>query len=408
MTANPVQPEAVPAGLLRRYLRLKGWKPAASSPRAAKAIPAEFQGFAATMSAARGTNVRGNFDIWELREPGAGAVQVMVPTTDTDPDHLERIERAIQTIATVEQRAPDLVAASARAVGFDMFNSRIPDALVFDDSIALQIAAKYIDDIQELLAATATTEIEPLAFYGRAKKDAVDFARNCRFAHTFRGSFGFTIESPVEENNTPALPTLDENPPFERKVMQRFARGVRAACMAVDTNDLKPITEGVRDGFSANACEKFAQLIADTSPGGLTMSFSFSPEWRTSEDFTEALEFKVDARHAEATRLAAKALRDKPFSRPEIIKGRIVNLHNETDPTDLLHTAGEREITVHWMSFDLDDIDVHIALTPEQYLLAYEAHGRAKEVTATGTLERKGREWVLADVTSFVTENAPP
>jgi hypothetical protein len=38
------------------------------------------------------------------------------------------------------------------------------------------------------------------ATYPRAMPGALKYADNCRFGHTFRGSFGFTIESPIEEN----------------------------------------------------------------------------------------------------------------------------------------------------------------------------------------------------------------
>jgi hypothetical protein len=401
MIDNAVQPEAVPVGLLRRYLRAQGWQRGSSGRKAAPTIPAQFQKLAATLQAVRGMSARGGFDIWELRDQGGDPIQVMVPTNTQAPEFLERIERAINIIATVEQRPPDRVAASIRGVGFDLVHSKVPDSLVFDDSIALAIASNYIADIQELLTATANTEIQPTAFYPRAKKGAIEYANSCRFGHTFRGSFGFTIESPIEENSTPMLPEIPESPPFERRVIQRLARGVRAAVQAVETNDIRPIVDSMPQGFGANACEKFAKLIVDTSPGGLTMSFAFSPEWRAADEFTGTVEYRVDARHAEITLTAAKALRNKPFSRPEKIKGRIVNLYNETDPNDLLHTDGEREITVHWQSEDLGDIDVHIVLTPEEYLRAYEAHGKGQEVSSAGTLERKGRNWILTSLTQF-------
>jgi hypothetical protein len=71
---------------------------------------------------------------------------------------------------------------------------------------------------------------------------------------------------------------MEAEPPFERRVIQRLARGVMAACKAVDTSDIQSVVEGVSTGFGANPWEKFTKLIKDTSLGGLTMSFSFSPE----------------------------------------------------------------------------------------------------------------------------------
>jgi len=43
-------------------------------------------------------------------------------------------------------------------------------------------------------------------------------------------------------------------------VIQRLARGVGAVCRAVEAEDEKWVVEDVERGFSANACEQFADL----------------------------------------------------------------------------------------------------------------------------------------------------
>jgi hypothetical protein len=67
------------------------------------------------------------------------------------------------------------------------------------------MAANYIAGVKTLLAATATTEMHPLPHFLRVRKEATDYAETCQFAHTFRGSFGFTIESPVCPNVAPTF-----------------------------------------------------------------------------------------------------------------------------------------------------------------------------------------------------------
>jgi hypothetical protein len=62
---------------------------------------------------------------------------------------------------------------------------------------------------------------------------------------------------------------------------------------------------------------------------------------------------------------------------------------------------GDREITVQWESDDLGEIDVRIPLTPADYLRAVEAHGKGREVSISGTLERRGRLWVLTSLSEF-------
>jgi hypothetical protein len=62
--------------------------------------------------------------------------------------------------------------------------SRVPDAMVRDDTINLEVAINYITGLKSLLAATATTEIQPDPFFLRVKKEAAEYADRCRFAHT--------------------------------------------------------------------------------------------------------------------------------------------------------------------------------------------------------------------------------
>jgi hypothetical protein len=65
---------------------------------------------------------------------------------------------------------------------------------------------------------------------------------------------------------------------------------VGAVYRAAEQDDTKPITDTVSTGFSANACEQFANPIEDTSPGGMRIAFAFSPEWQISPGLMMAAE----------------------------------------------------------------------------------------------------------------------
>ena len=194
---------------------------------------------------------------------------------------------------------------------------------------------------------------------------------------------------------------MQEPPPFERLVIQRLARGVQAVCNAVDNDDEKWLVEDVKQGFSANACEHFADLIESTSAGGLEISFAFSPEWIAPSELTSRQSFRVGARHVEASRSAAKTLRSKPVSRPEKVVGRVIRLESEVNPSDLLNQKGTRQIVVQWASADLGNIQVRISLIAGDYLQAVEAHRAGKPVVASGTLEQTGQRFALKNPTDF-------
>ena len=172
-------------------------------------------------AAARGTSTRaGLVELWRSREDD---FQVLLPGAVTSSAARERIDSAVKTIASYEQRTPEEVTASIRAIGFDRVLSRVPDSMVVDDSVHLVNAASFITYIRELLAATYTTQMQPAAFYQRVRPEAVRYADRCRFGHTFRGSFGFTVEiAPDRECLSPAA--ADGGSAADR------AQGHRAAC----------------------------------------------------------------------------------------------------------------------------------------------------------------------------------
>jgi hypothetical protein len=394
---------AVPLGLLRRYLLANHWR-RIDAPRPPP-LPAHLQKMAASFMGGRVGGER-NFDLYVLSAPDQQDIELVVPRRIDDVDFRMRMESVLETLCALTGLDQGAMITEIRAIGFDLVQSKIPSNLVLDDSVQLEIAASYIDNIRELLAATATTELDPTPFYPRAVPAATKYADACRFGHTFRGSFGFTIESPIDEKPPQLTLEIGENPPFERRVIQRLARGVVATCRAVDTGDIRPLVESVSTGFGANACERFAKLIEDTSPGGLTMSFSFSPEWKADPEIAAASEYVVDRRHIEVSRSAAKTMREEPAARPEVIVGGISDLHSD-DPENLMDSKSGRRITVRWFN-GTREVNVLIPLSPADYKVASDAHITGRQIRVSGTLSQERRSLTLRDAKDLTAIEPPP
>jgi hypothetical protein len=236
MSLEPrTDPEAVPLGLLRRYLTARGWRRPETQRPVPSALMQNSEISHAFLQARPGG--RRNFDLYVLSDGGADDIEIVLPREQTGTDFLRRIEGAIQTLCDVEGKEPEKIITAIRMIGYDVVRSRIPNALVHEDTIYLEVAENYIGGLRSLLAATATTEIQPDPFFLRVRREAMEYADRCRFGHTFRGSFGFTIESPVSPNNEPTLPQIDQPKPFERRVIARLARGIRSVCESVRTDD---------------------------------------------------------------------------------------------------------------------------------------------------------------------------
>jgi hypothetical protein len=386
----------VPLGLLRRYLSFRGWRQPTRVATAGSALDGDTYADVFFRERAKGQR---NVDLYVLSEEGQEDLELAVPRTLETHDAGRRLEGAIETLSQLEGRDRIQVIADVRSIGFDVVRSRIPDELVFEDTIHLDQAVSYTANMKKLLAASATTEISPDVHFFRVKKEATQYAEQCRFGHTFKGSFGFTIESPVAPNQEPVFPGMEQAPPFERRVIQRLAQGISVVQRAVRAGDPALVVRGFEAGFSANMCEEFAELVEETAPSGLSFGFAFSPEWPAPE-FGELW---VGPQHVEMLRIAAKTMREQPTMQPLELFGRIVRLQNQADPQDLLDETHEREIVVYWKSEEYGDLNVRIGLAPSDYLAAVEAHLRGRSVRAAGRLERRGRLWWLVEVTHFST-----
>jgi hypothetical protein len=308
----------------------------------------------------------------------------------------------INALSAIEDRSELDIARAIREVAFDVVRSRIPDTLVVDDSIRLEIAQSFVSGIRNVLAAAANTELDPLPYYLRTKKEASEYANRCRFGHTFRGSFGFTVESPLEPNSQSVLPGFEAAPPFERRVIQRLVRGLKSVSAAVLANSTDPITDSIQTGFSANVCEQLATLVDGTSPSGIIFDFSFSPEWKgTRTDPAKEEHFELARPQVEVIRNAASVLRARVTSWQETVFGRVIRLASQADPSDLTDMMAEREVAILWSSEATGDITVRASLSPSDYLQAVEAHATGRPVEVSGTLERRGRRWVLINPSAF-------
>lgn len=401
---NPYSQDArirdVPIGLLRRYLSARGWASTTPPPLEPVRVDALVDSPAARAMQRRQGVARRAFDVFINPDAALSGVELIVPLDRSAPGADVQIASVVSSLAEIERSPVAAMADAINGIGYDIVRSRIPDIHVRDNSIRLERARSFLNGMREVLAAAATTEIDPQPYFQRVKKEAADFADGCRLAHTFQGSFGFVLESPLD---APAQQSFNgiEVAPFERRVMERFSRGLHVIALAASKDDPGIIVESAHRAFGANACEQFADMVQSTSYEELAIEVNFSPEWDRPSGLSRTEQYVVGPRHVDVTRAAAKELRDRPQAWDEVVVGRVVQLASHMDPSDLFDVVGEREVVVQWASENLGDVHVRASLSANDYLAAVDAHRTGKSVRIEGRLERKGRRWVLTDVAHF-------
>lgn len=389
------EPASISPAALRRYLKAWGWHLAEPRPVSDVAI----QSPAARALLRERRPATRSFDVFVSDGDHAG-VELVVPQNVDGADTVQLIQRVLGAVAQIRDLSVSEVVADVLSVGFDVIMSTIPSEYIVQETVAFDRARRLINGMREVLASTATTELEPRPFFSRLKKEGAEYADHCRFGHTFKGSFGFTLESPIVPPLQGELEGIEPAVPFERRVVTRFARGLQAIHKATAAQSPELIVEASRVAFGANACEHFADMVEETSEH-MTFAVAFSPEWHLQNRVELSQSFAVGPQHVEVARAAAKQLRDQLKPWQETVVGRVVQLANHEDPSDLFGPSGEREVVIQWNSGELGVIHVRASLAPKDYLDAIDAHASGKVVSVSGLLDRRGRRWMLVDVSSF-------
>lgn len=374
MTSEPYDIERVPLGSLKRYLVTTGW---------------------------HRQTLRSGLELFALG-PREDEIEILLPGTPEARDTHVRIGQAIRALTALEDRDMAAVIAAIRSISYDLIKSKLPDSVIRHDTIKLGTAEEFIRRMARLLAASAHAELHASAYFNRVDGVAQRYADECRFGHTFRGSFGFTVESPVGPHTMEPRNGAPPAPPLERRTVHRLARGLRLIEGAIAQQDPAEIVRGYEAGLNANACEELAALVEVPHAGEVRIDIVFSPEWGVPEDVGAAPSFEIrHALSAEIMREAAKALRHSDDERRRTIVGLIRTLHSNENPSDLFSISGTQDVIVEWASDEHGLIRVRVSLPPEEYLQAVDAHKTGRMVSIHGELKPPGRFWRLENPRDF-------
>lgn len=363
--------ELIPLSSLKRYLIAYGWR--------RRVLP------------------NGN-ELFSFAEDAE--IELVLPETSRARDIQSRIVDAVTTLTALEGRTVEEISAAIRSVSYDLVRSRLPDGAIRHDTIRLDVAEEFVKRMAKVLAASAHNELHVGPYAQRLSATAVEYANECRFGHTFRGSFGFTVESYVGPKSV-EVGEIHPAPPLARRAVLRFARGLTIVQDAIAHEEPSEIVRAYDRGLNANAVEDLAAMVELPQVGEIAFDIAFSPEWGVPEDVRTGNSTRIgQARGLEVLREAAKELRVVNYEKRQTIVGKIRTLHSMETPADLYTIEGLQDIFVEWDSPDFGKRTVMVGLGPEEYLNAVTAHTEGRMISVFGELE-KGRRWRLENAREF-------
>lgn len=326
------------------------------------------------------------------------AIVFRLPTSEDNTDYFERIIDLINIFSAIKNTDQQEIIRQISRMNHDILRVRILNPGDFRFSIPLDVAASEVEALKILFIYAASSEVKPRPFFDRPLSNGIKYANQCQFGHTFEGSFGFTINTPINMPDHPQLSLFDNSIeiPFERKVTERIIQGFINIDKAIETQDINVIVDNFENGLNSKMCESLIELSIEKSKH-IEFAIEWSPRLKPSKQISQFSTITLEEPTLKVIEEAAEKLKYvEPFK--EVIIGPIVTLHSIKEPfidEEFTRTA----IIKH--DFDGRRIEVKLELNKSGYEVAYRAHGEGKAVHVEGKLFKKGATWRMIDITEI-------
>lgn len=323
-------------------------------------------------------------------------VDLVIPRSRAAVDFVTRLVEAASVVGRIRDTEAEIILKQIQRLSADVLRARLLSVVVERRSLPLDTAQTIVGSLKDLVAYGASSESTPLPFFTKPTKVAAKHVHHCRFGHTFDGSFGFTVESPL----LPALQgtlTPDMPPPFERRVVERIYHGLGLVQQSVEESRIDPLVQHYDSGLNANMCDALVKMREKVTDLRVEYSVDWSPKLPVPSS-ARAVSIGPDA--YTYLQEAARALRSTAPPRPVVIQGRVVMLKSDSAPWEDEPTS-PHTVVIAWIDAEGKPIRTRVVLQPQDYLLACEAHTKGATVSVEGTLERRGKFTRLTEPKNF-------
>ncbi|HEU4410456.1 MAG TPA: hypothetical protein VFS43_34695 [Polyangiaceae bacterium] len=352
------------------YLEAKGWQKVAS-PRADEAI---------------------------CHLSDESEAEAIVPLDPSLVDYGRAMVNVAREVASVEGRPPESVLRDLLRPRHDVVRFALEGPITQAGTIGLLDGAKLVGGAKKALLASACSVKKPRIYHPRLDlAEAEAFVRSCKLGQTEVGSFVLTVEAPLDARARPALGKeplgrkavahLMRATAFLVEAIRQWGRDATGAAAFQTVFELEP-------DLSANLCEALVEMMPSDESADLRLRTSWSPLLAPPADMPSMV--VIDRSMYEAIESVGNELRPKHGAQSEQFVGRVVELSGGPDVSGAL----EGEVVLQ-AQHDDELLRVRVALGPEEYRHAVQAHLAQQFVSVRGVLRRGRRVHQLDNPGAF-------
>jgi hypothetical protein len=365
----------------------------------------ELEIYAAAQGWTRGVSADQRCQIYQSPEPDdfGRPITLLLPRRGEIHVEEQHLEAAIHLLGRYYELDAIGLAREVFQSRSDIIKNRVANAR--PDSISVEAASKVL---ATLFGVGGDSQRIEKAMVLQSKTKLPGFGQMSRLGHTFPGSFGFTVFTPlpgaVQGELGIAIKGGQERPlvPFERRVIERMAREIIAIDAATDADDILPLVgeDLTSDAVSRRMCETMTNLWTKGSNLEVEYNFEWSSRWESSRDIQEKPSpIVLTPKSRKVLEDASKHLKqqERPNQVRQVIRGLVSDLHKI--PGEYAKTARDKKklVTIMWEPIPKQIQRVQVELPPDDYLKAVRAHEEDRSVQIEGCIRRKSPFYELID-----------
>lgn len=329
--------------------------------------------------------------------------QLVFPMDLTAPDYIETVDLVIEKICELTGFSRISLMARLFSIRDDVLRLRVFNG-ANEYNIPLGFASSLITNAEKLLKAAACTVLRPRAHHPRlALSEANQLIEKSRFGQTERGSYVVRVSCPLNALEAQGSLELDDtDAPFVRQVTLSLNQALHQLISAIETDSIDNLVYNIRTStspiVSSNLCEALSGMHDDQIDNSLDLSFDWSV-LRHLPPQTRCQPIRIQRDYFSRIEEIRRELRSLEREQQDTFIGTVERLDGEMGDDD--RRSGVVVLAL-LLAEEGESVRARTVLTPDQYVIADEAHmTNGAYVRVTGKLRPGRQPRQLTDISDF-------
>lgn len=337
-----------------------------------------------------------------FNNPDYENLKVILPRTPESPDYQERVDDAIELLSKLGNNRKEIFINLLDQFIVDFHNYRVPGKDI--PAVPLNLAEEIISSSKRIIYHAAQEEYNNYRdLFIKEKRSKLDISKEyvdqCKFGHTWKGSFGFTIEAPLNPKSIGLF--NDPIPSYERKISKRIHVGMKIIKEAEQLRSENFIVDNIEIGFNVKMLSEILAIADAIKFNKIEYSTTWAPVLPVEKEYSRTEEYSISHQTFNWIEKAVSKLKVEDDEQEILFFGFPEGLKSPKEQLLDKKLEGNRFISVRGVSEGIKETVLKLELSYTDYLKAVHAHENHKDLKVRCIVRKKPRGWDVIKIKKF-------